>query len=71
MTVEKEPGGAVRAPVPLAGRAGYLPAANGAAGQPHFYAQVQFCKACDVSPWRYLDDVLTRIMSDPVRRLKS
>jgi hypothetical protein len=31
---------------------------------------IQSCKACQINPWTYLDDVLRRIMSHPVRRLR-
>lgn len=31
---------------------------------------IQSCKACDVNPWAYFDDVLRRIMSHPVKRLR-
>jgi len=35
-----------------------------------FYSLVQSCKACDVNPWNYFDDVLRRIMSHPMSRLR-
>ena len=35
-----------------------------------FYSLVQSCKACEVNPWRYLDDMFRRIMSHPVNRLR-
>jgi hypothetical protein len=31
---------------------------------------LQSCKACQVNPWTYLDDILRRIMSHPVRQLR-
>jgi len=31
---------------------------------------VQSCKNCDVNPWEYFDDMLRRIMSHPVNRLR-
>ncbi len=31
---------------------------------------IQSCKACDVNPWSYFDDILRRLMSHPVRRLR-
>jgi transposase len=35
-----------------------------------FYSLVQSCKACEVNPWEYFDDMLRRIMSHPVSRLR-
>ena len=35
-----------------------------------FYSLVQSCKACDVNPWPYFDDMLRRIMSHPINRLR-
>ncbi len=35
-----------------------------------FYSLVQSCKGCEVNPWEYFDDVLRRIMSHPVNRLR-
>jgi hypothetical protein len=35
-----------------------------------FYSLVQSCKACEVNPWEYFDDVLRRIMSHPIKRLR-
>lgn len=35
-----------------------------------YYSLVQSCKACDVNPWQYFDDVLRRIMSHPMSRLR-
>jgi transposase len=31
---------------------------------------IQSCKVCDVNPWAYFDDVLRRVMSHPVKRLR-
>lgn len=31
---------------------------------------IQSCKACDVNPWKYFDDILRRIMSHPANRLR-
>ena len=30
-----------------------------------FYSLVESCKACDVNPWEYFNDVLGRIMGHP------
>jgi hypothetical protein len=35
-----------------------------------FYSLVQSCKACDVNPWEYFNDMLRRIMSHPINRLR-
>jgi len=35
-----------------------------------FYSLVQSCKACDVNPWEYFNDVLRRIMGHPITRLR-
>lgn len=35
-----------------------------------FYSLIQSCKACDVNPWEYLNDMFRRIMSHPVNRLR-
>lgn len=35
-----------------------------------FYSLVQSCKACDVNPWQYFDDILRRIMSHPINKLR-
>jgi len=35
-----------------------------------FYSLVQSCKACEVNPWEYLNDVLGRIMGHPINRLR-
>ena len=31
---------------------------------------IQSCKACEVNPWTYFDDILRRIMSHPLHRLR-
>lgn len=31
---------------------------------------IQSCKACNVNPWAYFDDILRRIMAHPVRQLR-
>jgi transposase len=58
---------------PLAlGRKNWLFAASerGAQATALFYSLVQSCKACEVNPWEYLDDMLRRIMAHPVNRLR-
>jgi transposase len=35
-----------------------------------FMSLIQSCKNCDINPWEYLDDMLRRIMSHPVSRLR-
>jgi transposase len=35
-----------------------------------FLGLIQSCKACDVNPWQYFDDLLRRIMAHPVNRLR-
>jgi hypothetical protein len=35
-----------------------------------FLGLIQSCKACEVNPWQYLNDMLRRIMSHPVNRLR-
>ncbi|MDY0280546.1 MAG: transposase domain-containing protein, partial [Salinivirgaceae bacterium] len=35
-----------------------------------FMSLIQSCKYCDINPWEYLDDILRRIMSHPVSRLR-
>ena len=35
-----------------------------------FMSLIQSCKHCDVNPWEYFDDMLRRIMSHPVSRLR-
>jgi hypothetical protein len=58
---------------PLAlGRKNWLFAASerGAGATALFLVLTQSCKACSVNPWEYLDDMLRRIMSHPVNRLR-
>ena len=58
---------------PLAlGRKNWLFAASerGARATALFLGLIQSCKACRVNPWEYLDDLLRRIMSHPVNRLR-
>jgi transposase len=58
---------------PLAlGRKNWLFAASerGARATALFLGLVQSCKACGLNPWEYFDDVLRRIMSHPVNRLR-
>jgi transposase len=58
---------------PLAlGRKNWLFAASdrGARATALFLGLIQSCKACSVNPWEYFDDVLRRIMSHPVSRLR-
>ncbi|MFH1570803.1 MAG: IS66 family transposase, partial [Gemmatimonadota bacterium] len=31
---------------------------------------IQSCKACDINPWAYFDDILRRILAHPVHRLR-
>jgi transposase len=57
---------------PLAlGRKNWLFAASdrGARATALFLGLIQSCKACDVNPWEYFNDMLRRIMSHPVSRL--
>lgn len=35
-----------------------------------FLGLIQSCKACGVNPWEYFDDMLRRVMSHPVNRLR-
>lgn len=35
-----------------------------------FMGLIQSCKGCNINPWEYFDDMLRRIMSHPVSRLK-
>jgi transposase len=35
-----------------------------------FMGLIKSCKDCDINPWEYLDDMLRRIMSHPVTRLR-
>jgi len=58
---------------PLAlGRKNWLFAGSerGARAAALFYSLVESCKACDVNPWKYFDDMLRRIMSHPLHRLR-
>jgi transposase len=58
---------------PLAlGRKNWLFAGSerGARAAALFLGLVQSCKACQVNPWEYFNDVLRRIMSHPVSRLR-
>jgi transposase len=58
---------------PLAlGRKNWLFASSerGARATALFLGLIQSCMACHVKPWEYFDDVLRRIMSHPVTRLR-
>jgi len=58
---------------PLAlGRKNWLFAGSdrGARATALFLGLIQSCKACKVNPWEYFDDMLRRIMSHPVTRLR-
>jgi len=67
---------------PLAlGRKNWLPArhwpSGGFAGSERggkaaalYYSLIESCKACDVNPWQYLNDVLPQIMSHPINKLR-
>ncbi len=58
---------------PLAlGRKNWLFAGSerGARATALYLSLIQSCKACDVNPWEYFDDMLRRIMSHPVNRLR-
>lgn len=58
---------------PLAlGRKNWLFAGSerGARAAALFLGLVQSCKACQVNPWEYFNDVLRRIMSHPVKSLR-
>jgi len=58
---------------PLAlGRKNWLFAGSerGARATALFLSLIQCCKVCDVNPWEYFDDMLRRIMSHPVSRLR-
>ncbi|MEJ2724063.1 MAG: IS66 family transposase [Deltaproteobacteria bacterium] len=58
---------------PLAlGRKNWLFAGSerGARATALFLGLIQSCKACQVNPWEYFDDILKRIMSHPVNRLR-
>jgi transposase len=57
---------------PLAlGRKNWLFAGSerGARATALFLGLIQSCKACEVNPWEYFDDMLRRIMSHPVNHL--
>lgn len=59
--------------LPLAlGRKNWMFAGSelGARATALFLGLIQSCKACDVIPWEYLNDMLRRIMSHPVNRLR-
>lgn len=58
---------------PLAlGRKNWLFAGSdrGARATALFLGLIQSCKACEVNPWQYFNDMLRRIMSHPINRLK-
>lgn len=58
---------------PLAlGRKNWMFAASerGAKATALFFGLIQSCKACQVNPWEYFNDVLRRIMSHPANRLR-
>jgi transposase len=58
---------------PLAlGRKNWLFAASerGARATALFLGLIQSCKACEVNPWQYFDDMLRRIMTQPVTQLR-
>jgi transposase len=58
---------------PLAlGRKNWLFAGSerGARAAALFLGLVQSCKVCEVNPWEYFDDLLRRVMSHPVHRLR-
>jgi transposase len=58
---------------PLAlGRKNWLFAGSerGARATALFLGLLQSCKACDVNPWEYFNDMLRRIMGQPVNRLR-
>jgi transposase len=57
---------------PLALGKNWLFAASdrGARATAFFLGLIKSCKACNVNPWEYFDDVLRRIMSHPVTRLR-
>jgi len=43
---------------------------RGARATALFLGLIQSCKACDVNPWEYFNDMLRRIMSHPINRLR-
>jgi transposase len=58
---------------PLAiGRKNWLFAGSERGGQAAalYLGLIQSCKACDVNPWAYFDDILRRIMAHPVSQLR-
>ena len=58
---------------PLAlGRKNWLFAGSerGARATALFLGLIQSCKACELNPWEYFNDMLRRIMSHPVNRLR-
>jgi hypothetical protein len=58
---------------PLAlGRKNWLFAASdrGARATALYLGLIQSCKACGINPWEYFNDMLRRIMSHPVTRLR-
>jgi transposase len=58
---------------PLAlGRKNWLFAASdrGARATALYLGLIQSCKACSINPWEYFNDMLRRIMSHPVTRLR-
>lgn len=58
---------------PLAlGRKNWLFAASerGARATALYLGLIQSCKACNVNPWEYFDDMLRRIMAHPVNRIR-
>lgn len=58
---------------PLAlGRKNWLFAGSerGAKATALFLSLTQSCKACDINPWEYFDDMLKRIMAHPVSKLR-
>ena len=58
---------------PLAlGRKNWLFAGSerGARATALFFGLIHSCKICEVNPWEYFDDMLRRIMSHPVNRLR-
>jgi len=58
---------------PLAlGRKNWLFAGSerGARATALFLSLIQSCKACELNPWEYFNDMLRRIMSHPVNRLR-
>jgi transposase len=58
---------------PLAlGRKNWLFAASerGARATALYLGLIQSCKACGVNPWQYFDDMLRRIMTQPVTQLR-